>query len=116
MNTLRLTYPVPLVCRVLEVSRSGYYAWLKRAPSKRAQEEGRLENEIKAAHRRTRETCGPERLQAELAAHGVKVGNLPDQTDQEEARASLQAGQEIQGDDTLNAQASGVGESAWPEL
>ncbi len=30
--------------------------------------------EIKAAHRRTRETCGPERLQADLAAHGVKVG------------------------------------------
>jgi len=74
MNTLRLTYPVPLICRVLEVSRSGYYAWLKRPASKRAQEEGRLENEIKAAHRRTRETCGPERLQADLAAHGVKVG------------------------------------------
>ncbi len=30
--------------------------------------------EIKAAHRRTRETCGPERLQADLAAHGVKIG------------------------------------------
>jgi putative transposase len=74
MNTLRLTYPVPLLCRVLDVSRSGYYAWRKRVPSKRAKEEGRLENEIKAAHKRTRETCGPERLQADLAAHGVKIG------------------------------------------
>ena len=30
--------------------------------------------EIKAAHKRTRQTCGPERLQQDLAAHGVKVG------------------------------------------
>jgi putative transposase len=74
MNTLRLTYPLLLVCRVLGVSRSGYYAWLTRLPSKRAREDGRLEIEIKAAHKRTRETCGPERLQADLAAHGVKVG------------------------------------------
>jgi transposase InsO family protein len=74
MKTLRLTYPVPLLCRVLGVSRGGYYAWLTRRPSKRAQEEGRLAIEIKAAHRRTRETCGPERLQADLSAHGVNVG------------------------------------------
>ena len=76
MNTLRLTYPLLLLCRVLEVSRSGYYAWSMRKPSKHTQEEGRLEVEIKAAHKRTRETCGPERLQADLAAHGVKVGVL----------------------------------------
>lgn len=31
-------------------------------------------NESNTAHRRTRETCGPERLQQDLAAHGVKVG------------------------------------------
>ena len=74
MKTLRLTYPTPILCRVLRVSRSGYYAWLKRPPSKRAREEGRLEAEIKAAHERTRRTCGPERLQRDLAAHGVKVG------------------------------------------
>ena len=74
MNTLRLTYPLPLLCRVLEVSRSGYYAWLTRPPSKRAQEEGRLEAEIRAAHRRTREVAGPETLQCDLAAHGVKMG------------------------------------------
>ena len=66
MNTLRLTYPVPLLCRVLGVSRAGYYASLTRSPSKRSQEEGRLAMEIKAAHTRTRETCGPERLQADL--------------------------------------------------
>jgi transposase InsO family protein len=32
--------------------------------------------EIRAAHKRTRETCGPERLQHDLAAHDVKVGIL----------------------------------------
>ena len=74
MKPLRLTYPLPLLCRVLEVSRSGYYAWLTRPLSKRAQEEGRLDVEIKAAHTRTRQTCGPERLQRDLKAHGIRVG------------------------------------------
>ena len=74
MKPMRLTYPLPLLCRVLEVSRSGYYAWLTRPLSKRAQEEGRLDVEIKAAHTRTRQTCGPERLQRDLKAHGVRVG------------------------------------------
>jgi transposase InsO family protein len=74
MKTLRLTYPLLLICRALEISRSGYYTWLKRPSSRRAQEEGRLELEIKVAHKRTRGTCGPERLQQDLAAHGIKVG------------------------------------------
>jgi transposase InsO family protein len=58
----------------LEVSRSGYYAWLTRIPSKHIRDEERLEIEIKAAHARTRRTCGSERLQQDLAAHGVKMG------------------------------------------
>ncbi len=74
MKELRLKYPVPLMRRVLSVSASGYYAWLDRPLSKRAQEEVRLEVEIKAAHKRTRQTCGPERLQYDLAEHGVQVG------------------------------------------
>ena len=74
INSLRLQYPLPPLCYVLDVSASGYHAWSKRPPSRRAQEEARLEVEIKAAHRRTRETYGPERLQEDLAAHGVHVG------------------------------------------
>jgi transposase InsO family protein len=74
MKTLRLKYPLLLLCRVLDVSRSGYYAWLNRPPSRHEREEERLGIEIKAAHRRTRETCGPERLQEDLAEHGVTVG------------------------------------------
>ncbi len=74
MKELRLEYPVPLMKRIMSVSASGYYAWRERPLSKRAQEEMRLEVEIKAAHKRTRETYGPERLQHDLAEHGVKVG------------------------------------------
>jgi len=74
MKAMRLTYSIPWMCRVFKVSKSGYYAWLTRKPSRHAREEGRLEVEIKAAHKRTRETCGPERLQRDLKAHGITVG------------------------------------------
>jgi len=56
------------------VSASGYYAWLDRPPSKWAREEARLEVEIKAVHKRTRQVCGAERLQHDLAEHGIRVG------------------------------------------
>lgn len=71
---LKLQYSVPVICSILTVSVSGYYKWLKRSPSKRAQEDGRLEIEILAAHKRTRKTCGPVRLQEDLADHGVEAG------------------------------------------
>ena len=74
MREMRLTYPVSLVSRILKVSASGFYAWLDRAPSRWAREEMRLEVEIRAAHSRTRQTYGAERLQHELASHGVIVG------------------------------------------
>jgi transposase InsO family protein len=71
---LRLRYPVLFIKRVLKVSSSGFYAWQDRPLSKRDQEELRLEIEIKAAHKRTRQTYGPERLQYALAERGVRVG------------------------------------------
>jgi len=74
MKEMRLKYPIPKMCKVLGVSASGYYKSLNRKPSKYSQEESRLELEIKAAHKRTRETFGPERLQQELLEHGVRVG------------------------------------------
>ena len=74
MTTLRPQYPLAILCRVLDVSRSGYYAWRTRRPSKRAQENARLEVAIQAAHVRTRQTYGPERLQAELRDDGFPAG------------------------------------------
>ena len=74
MEELRPHYPVAVMCRVYEVSESGYYAWRDRPLSPRAKENARLEVEIRAAHQRTRETCGPERLQSDLADHGITAG------------------------------------------
>ena len=74
MKELRLHYPLPLVSRVLDVSASGYYAWRDRPLSQRDRENMRLEIEIIAAHKRTREVYGAERLQHDLAGHHVAVG------------------------------------------
>jgi putative transposase len=74
MRQLRLKYPVPLMGRMMSVSTSGYYAWRDRPMSKHARDEMRLEVEIKAADKRTKQTYGPERLQCDLASHGVQVG------------------------------------------
>jgi transposase InsO family protein len=74
MKELRLKYPLPLMRRIMSVSASGYYAWIDRPLSKWAWEEARLEVEIKAADKRTRQTYGPERLQHDLAEHNVRVG------------------------------------------
>jgi len=61
------------MCRVLQVSRSGYYAWRDRKPSKRALEDARLCELIQEAHERSRGTYGSPRVHAELReAHGVR--------------------------------------------
>jgi transposase InsO family protein len=74
MKDLRLEYPLSLMRRIMNVSASGYYAWIDRPPSKWSRQEARLELEIKAADNRTRNTYGAERLQCELAKQGVRVG------------------------------------------
>jgi len=74
MKQMRLYYPLPLISRILKGSASGFYAWRDRPLSKWAQEEARLEVEIRAAHKQTRQTYGAERLQQDLAEHGIRVG------------------------------------------
>ena len=71
---MRPTYPLPAPGQALPVSLSGYYAWRTRPPSRRQREDARLATEIKAAHRRTGESYSAERLQSDLADHGVRVG------------------------------------------
>jgi putative transposase len=71
---VRLDYPLGLLCRVFDVSRSGYYAAVDRPPSQRAQDDERLKVVIKAAHVQTRETYGPLRLQPELVSQGFDTG------------------------------------------
>jgi putative transposase len=59
------------MCRVLEVSRSGYYAWLVRLPSKRAQANAALLGAIQQVHKESDGTYGPPRMHAELPDRGV---------------------------------------------
>jgi len=60
--------------RLFNVSRSGFYAWVGRKPSRHAQEDERLKVAIKAAHTRTRQTYGVRRLQPELVDDGFVAG------------------------------------------
>jgi len=67
-------YPVQVMCRVLEVSRAGYYGWLKREPSERARRDSELTKRIEAIHGRSRRTYGRPRIHAELKEEGERVG------------------------------------------
>jgi putative transposase len=62
-----------LMCWVLGVSRSGYYAWLKRPPSERERADQELAQFIRATHQRGRGTSGSPHIHAELKAQGRKV-------------------------------------------
>jgi putative transposase len=62
------------MCRVLEVSTSGYYAWCKCSPSARAQADAELTSRMSAIHERSRGTYGAPRIHAELEAEGIQVG------------------------------------------
>lgn len=65
-------YPISLLCRVLKVSRSGYYDWKDRSPSKRDRENAALTEKIREVHERSRGIYGYLRVHAELRALGVR--------------------------------------------
>jgi putative transposase len=66
-------FPLELVCQVLDVSRSGYYAWLRRPPSSRAQRSRELSEKIRATHVENRRVYGSPRLCEALRAEGEAV-------------------------------------------
>ncbi len=70
----KANYPVSLLCRVVEVSRSGYYAWRERPHSRRSAEDSALTTRIREIHERSRGTYGYPRVHAELNASGVRCG------------------------------------------
>jgi len=70
----RANYPVSLLCRVLGVSRSGYYAFKFRPPSRRSAGDRSLTKRIREVHERSRHTYGYPRVHAELKALGVGCG------------------------------------------
>ena len=70
----KASYPVAMLCRMLGVSKSGYYAWRTRQPSKRSREDVNLTERIREIHSRSRETYGYPRVHAELRLLGVRCG------------------------------------------
>jgi transposase InsO family protein len=70
----KASYPVVVLCRVLEVWPSGYYAWRRRPEPIRARKDAQLAVEIAAEHKRSRGIYGSPRVHRELRARGVRVG------------------------------------------
>jgi putative transposase len=69
----KATYPVRLLCQLLEVSRSGYYAWVDRPAAPKTFSDAQLVVEIKAAMVRGRGAYGSPRVHRDLKAHGIHV-------------------------------------------
>ena len=65
---------INLACVTLEVSRSGYYAWMERPESERSKENAMLVDRIKAIHKKSDGTYGSPRVTAELQAEGISCG------------------------------------------
>jgi len=68
-------YPVTLLCRVLQVSRSAFYAGIGRGPNKRLAADAELGVQIRAFHRRSRQTYGSPRVHRDLKEVGIRVGH-----------------------------------------
>jgi len=67
-------FSIRAMCRVLEVSASGYYAWRRRVMSVRATEDEQLQQRIRTIHLLSRQTYGAPRIHAELQEQGTHVG------------------------------------------
>ena len=67
----KATFPVTVLCRVLGVSRAGFYSAQRRPRSPRGTEEAQLEVQIAAIHGASRRRYGSPRVHAELRARGL---------------------------------------------
>ncbi|MBV5262407.1 IS3 family transposase, partial [Synechococcus moorigangaii CMS01] len=65
-------FPVRMMCRILQVSRSGYYGWRQRKPSLRMRENEMLSREIEHIHQESQGTYGAPRIRAALWAKGYR--------------------------------------------
>ncbi|MGB5606022.1 MAG: IS3 family transposase [Gammaproteobacteria bacterium] len=70
----RTQYSVRMMCRAMEVSRSGYYEWVSRPESARAQHHRALTEKIRSFHQASRDTYGAPRIREDLLESGERVG------------------------------------------
>ena len=67
-------FRIKSMCRALQVSRSGYYAWSMRMPSRRAKANERLLERIREVYTKSRRVYGSPRITAELNEQGIGCG------------------------------------------
>lgn len=75
MKSYQATFKATILCKVLGISMSGYYAWLKRAPSQRRQTDIVLGDRLEVLHRQSRSTYGRPRLRQDLLDEGFRVSD-----------------------------------------
>lgn len=76
MRDYQRIFPVEKMCKVLKVSRSGYYQWQKQVPSRRDSENRRLLIEIQRVHLQVKASYGSPRMTDELKARGFNASRL----------------------------------------
>jgi putative transposase len=74
VNAHQAIYSVAMQCRVLDLTRSGYYAWEAHPVSDRTRADEELTRKIRTIHAASHGTYGAPRIHAELVAQGVHVG------------------------------------------
>jgi transposase InsO family protein len=74
MHDHQTEYPVTLMCSLFHVSRSGYYAWIKRPESKRSRENRELSQEIAIIHLESKGIYGSPKVHGELRRRGKQHG------------------------------------------
>jgi len=74
IDAQKARFPVSILCRMMQVSRSGYYAWRGRPEGIRRVEDRQLLPLIQASHRTSRRCYGSPRVYRDLVGQGVTVG------------------------------------------
>lgn len=74
MSAHRAEFPVATMCRVLDLSSSGYYAWRRRGICRRKREDARLLARIRVHHAASKGRYGAPKIHADLAEEGWRVG------------------------------------------
>ncbi len=75
MTQHRVDYSLTGMCHSLNVSRSGYYAWLQRKPSRRLQRRQALDGQVKSLFHQHKQRYGAERLQRKMLKENGKLYN-----------------------------------------
>ncbi len=75
IEACKAEFPVSRLCAVLNIAESGYYAWLKRPPSPREQENRELRQTVCTIWKQYRGVYGAPRIHAELQEQGIRAGH-----------------------------------------